>query len=634
MTTAQIHIKRGTIALLLLVLVSAVSTAMALTDASSIEFTLTATPTTLKAPGPVTVKVVVHNKGTEDITVPMTLYDPDGKVVTAAFDGGVLSQLKAGESSEWEGPFTVTQQHLDTGRLTYNLRLNTTDASGAIAQVSLAATANITFDGDKVGLEVTRTITPEVVRPNSTVTVTYELKNTGTVRLSDIKVRENRLISTTQQNADPLEPGQSATVRFTKQAGNTALESSAVVLYKRAGANTQLRETVDTVAIPIAKPGFSSELTADKTSVTIGEKVVLTLTLTNNGNINYSDVDVTDPKLGDMWTDLVLPAGQTLTQTKEVTMMTPTTFKFNIALSDNTGTKQNETTNELKISAYAEGQQMKLNVQVTPDRTSVDTLPGLVRFSILITNDSNATAKPVNVYHGNLRVAEMGELAPGQSVTVVREFNLSQAGRYRFSVRTVDPLDNVVTFEAEDVNISYSPPTAAPTQEVVPTVAPIVTLSPIPAGGDNSAIDKGRNVLFILVVGLGVLLGASLLLFAASSLMRARARSQSDSAYDHLETAPKRDFADPSTYQGEDAPTVTPAAADSELPPVPSAPVEELPHQKYLKDDAPKTEPEAAVPADEETEGYRLVRDDAETAEPVERGKRRAAKHHKLPEDE
>ena len=656
LNTAHIHIRKMMlfVSVTVLVLLLAVG-AFALTDASSIQFDLSVEPNTLKAPGPVTVKASVTNNGTEDITVPMTLYDADDKLVTAAFDGGALNLLKAGETRTWEGQWTVSQKHLDAGKVSFYLRLNTTDATGAIAQVSISASSPIVFEGEKVELQVTRTITPEVVRPGSTVTVTYELTNNGTVKLNNIAVRENNLISRTAKTVGSLEPGSSTTTTFEKKIANAGVESSAVITYQREGAKTQLRQTVDTASVPLAKPGFSAELVSDNTEVTIGEKVKLTLTLKNAGNISYTDIKVTDPKLGEVFTGLSLPAGQTVVQSKEITMMVPTSFKFSVALQDNTGVTQTETTNEVKVSAYQVGQRMRLNVQLSADREDVGELPGLVRFTVVITNDSNTVATPVNLYYGDVRIASIEKLEPGQSNTITREFNISQAGRFRFSVRTVDALNNTVSFDSNELSIGFVPPTPAPTKEVVPTVPPVVTYSPIPVGSVDGTMEKGRDAMFILVWALGILFAGSLVLFLASSLMRARARAQSQAAYDHLEVAPKRDFADPATYQSADETPDTPAAppAEESAPAIPPLSEEELPHHKYLKEDAPPAEdvpeqdtaeplpqdapdPEATLnpnqPDDEG--GYQLVRGEDEAAPNGERRSRRAAKHHPLPEDD
>lgn len=655
LNTAHIHIRKTLLflAVAMLVLVCTMS-ALALTDASSIGFELNIDPSTLKAPGPVTAKVTITNKGTQDITVPMTLYDADDKIVTSAFDGGVLAQLKAGESRSWEGQWNVSQKHLDAGKVSFSLRLNTTDTSGAIAQVSIPAAVPVLFQGEKVELAVSRTISPEIVRPNSIVTVTYDLVNNGTVKLTNISIKENSMISTKAQTVKTLEPGASYTLKFEKNVANVGVESSAVVTYYRDGAKTQLRQTVEVVQIPVAKPGFSAELTVDKDSVIIGEKVILTLTMKNEGNIDYTGIKVVDARLGEVFTNLSLPAGQTLVQTKEITMMVPTAFRFNISLTDNTGVTQSVTTDEVKISAYKEGQIMRLNAQLTADRENVDDLPGFVRMSIKVTNDSNTPAKPVNLYHGSERIASIDVLAPGQSTVITREFNISQAGKFRFEVRTVDSLNNTVSFDSNEISIGLASVTASPTKLVPVTIAPVVTFSPIPAAGDDSVLAKGKNALFILVWVLGLLFAGGLVLFLISSFMRTRAKIQSDAAYDHLQLEPKRDFADPSTYQETNDSAAnsseTLEAADKDLPKTGILEDIELPHHKYLAEDAPKkpiaenleesdsTADAAPLTPSTEEGAYKLVRDDDTAVQPAAPAthspRRRAAKHKNLPEDD
>lgn len=651
LTTAHIHMRKTLFAIAAAILLIALSLgAFALSDASSIGFELTIDPTTLKEPGPVTVKATITNKGTEDITVPMTLYDADDKIVTAAFDGGVLSLLKAGESREYSGQWTVAQKHLDAGRFSFNLRLNTTDAAGTIAQVSIPASATIAFEGEKVELGITRSITPEVARASSTVTVSYELANKGTVKLTDIIVKENALIATRAQTVKELAPGATTKLTFEKRAGTADLESSAVVTYYREGARTQLRQTLDTVQIPIAKPAFSAELSADQTTVTVGDTVTLTLTMKNDGNIDYTGIKVSDARMGEVFTGLDLPAGQTLVQTKEINMMVPTTFRFSIALNDNTGTTQTQTTNEVKVSAYNEGQMMRLNAQLSADRETVPSLPGLVRMSVNITNDSNTAATPVTVYHGDLRIAYIETLAPGQSITVTREYNISQAGKYRFTVRTEDVLNNTVSFDTNEISIGFAPPTPEPTKQTQAPIAPVVTYSPIPVSGDDSTLAKGKNALFILTWAVGLLFAGTLGLFLASSFMRARARKQSDTAYDHLELQPKRDYADPETYQSEEAGAHEAEGSASASAATETARIkeEDLPHHKYLKEDAPKaaepatvTEPDADETNQDESASedgaYQMVREPKEetpAAQASKRKPRRRAAKSSQPLDE
>ncbi len=634
---------------LFLLLVLAAVSASAAVEPEDIGFELTLDPVSLTAPGEVTASVRVTNLGGADISEPLSLFDADGKLLAQAFDGGSLFPLKAGEFRTWQGKWYVSQGHLDAGKVEFALRYNSAGADGSVSPISIPASADIAFAGEKIGLGVTRRIDPEVVRTGSAVTVLYELVNSGNVRLTDITVRENSSIASRTQRADDLLPGASATVSFKKTAASADLESSAAITYYKEGSRDRLQVTVEAQKIPIAKPRLSIDLSVDKPSVNVGEAVELTLTLNNEGNISYSNVRVTDAKLGEVFTNLEIPAGQKVVRTKTVTMTEPAAFLFTVALEDNTGTSKTEKTNELKVSAYDEGQMMRLNLQLSADRTSIDSLPGFIRFTVLVTNDSNAVAKNVSILHGNTLIYTISALAPGQSVPVTREYTVSQAGKFRFSAQTKDALDNQVSFHSNELAIPYVPATPSPTRPVIVTLAPVVTFTPVPPDAADPIASQGRNALFIIALALGGLFAVSFVLFAISSVIRLNARRQSNAAYDHLEIEPKRDFTDPDTYEpGEKrlVPDEEERATGSDATKQPDPfPDEELPHHKYLKDEQPRPESLVSGPKDakgaeaapdgkpqqlEEDTGYRLFRDaqdDADAAGSARRS-RRSDKHN------
>ncbi len=615
------HKRRATLIAVALIVLLLIPGAFARTAEAGLNFTLSVEPASLTAPGAVTVSARVANAGNEDITVPLSLKDPDGKLVTSFGDGGSLFPLKSGQSMPWQGQYQVSQKQLDEGKLVFTLNYNKTDAQGNIVEHSLPATADIAFTGKKVTLKVTRTITPEVVRRDGEVKILYELTNQGNVPLTNIKIKENRLISTKVQEVKTLAPGESQQVAFTKKSPGGDLTSSAEITYRQEGERTtKSLPPIAPVQIPLAKPALNYTLTADKQQVNIGETVTLKLILRNAGNISYDKVSVTDPILGEVFSNLSIPAGQTLEKTKEVTINQTATFKFTLNLEDNTGVTKKETVPEFKVSAYAEGQMLRLNLVLTASKDSVSSVPGPVTFSLVVTNDSNNAAKNIKIKHGASDIYTISELAPGQSTTVSRDYMISQAGKFRFSAVATDVQNTEMTFESNTLDIGYVPPTPAPTREVVVTPAPLVTLTPIPEDFAQDSTSAGvRNGLFIATLGVGVLFGLALVLFGVSSVMRARARAKSNAAYDSFEVSGTRDYTSP--------PTETPAEpAAPEAPEAGAAPPAEeaekitLPHEKYLaqKDEvkkadssAPPTPPPAA---DEGGSSYRLTREEAEAA--------------------
>ena len=609
---------------------------------TGLTFTLSVEPASLTAPGTVTVSARVSNAGTEGISTPLSLYDPEGRPVTSFGDGGTLLSLASGDTYPWQGQYAVNQAQLDEGKLVYSLRYSTQNETGILIEQTLPASADIEFTGEKVELKVNRTITPEVVRRTREVKVLYELVNQGNVELTNIQVRENRLISTRTQSIASLKPGESKQITFTKSNVTGSLTSSALITYRQEGQRGTRELTVESVPVPLAEPGLTYTLTSDKNQVSIGETVTLTLDIRNAGNISYSNVTVTDPVLGDVFTNIVIDAGQSRTLQKEVIVNETTTYAFTLKLADNTGTTQDEAIPPLKVSAYTEGQMLRLNLTLTSDSETISSLPGDIRFNLVVTNDSNTKASNIVIRHAATNIYTINELAPGQSTVVTRDFRLSQAGKYQFTAEATDVQNNRVSFESNPLNISYLAPTPAPTREIITTLAPVVTLSPIPA---DYAPEGGqlRSALFILALAIGVLFALSLILLLVSALMRARSRAKSNAAYDTFEVSGTRDYNSPPDEQKKPLETLR-VEEETAVEALPAKKPIEMPHEKYLKTAPPEEHPDAVkaeedvlpLQSNDEEGAYRLVRDEdtaAETSDAEQGASRKGRRRGNKPDD-
>lgn len=247
------------LALLLAALFLVLGASALAAETDPIEFTMEINPSSLTAPGEVKVSLRVANTGSEDMVDPVTLYDPDGKVVASFGDGGSYI-LSAGSFRTWEGAWNVTQEQLDAGEFSYTVKYHLPDENGELVEMSRSAVAQVNFTGERVRLSVSRTITPEVARSGGTVSVVYELYNSGNVDLTDIQVKEK--IARTAQTVKSLPAGQKSTLTFTSKIGNADLASSASITYKAKGSTKTLKETVAVAAIPLAKPNLSITLSS------------------------------------------------------------------------------------------------------------------------------------------------------------------------------------------------------------------------------------------------------------------------------------------------------------------------------------------------------------------------------------
>lgn len=586
------------IALLLFLLAAVLLFALPASAAEPVNFSLSVEPATLTEPGPVTVSVRVANTGDADLTEPVSLQDPDGQVVTAFGDGG-QALIKQGEYVIAQQTYNVTKEQLSEGKLTYTLSYNQVDENGNVVVQSLAKSAEIAYAGTHVDLTVNRTIDPEVVRRDKTVNVRYELYNAGNVEIKNIRVQENHAIARTAQTVAALAPGERQTLQFTATMGSSDLTSAGKVTYTADGKTSTI--SLSEVTVPRANPGLElgDILTADKTSITDGETVTLTLTIKNNGNITYSNITVSDAAWGEIFTNLTLGPGETLVKEKQFTLSETTAFKYTVTLPDNTGTTSTVTSNEVKVSVYDPAQVLMLNLMAEADTASIASKPADVRFTLTLTNNSSFEAKNIQLKHGDTAIYTVASLQPGQSTSITRMFSVSQAGKFRFTASAKDGQDNTVSFDSNEIVLTYAAPTAAPSVAPIVTVAPLVTVTAAPIEVLEPATIQANQALRIAAMVLVPLFGVVFLLFVVSTVMRARRRKESKNAYDHMELGGKRDYNEPARYPQS-------SAESAPLPPEEDNFPSEKPSDAILKNERP-----AVVSANSDNGGYRLTREEA-----------------------
>lgn len=594
---------------------------MALAEGDPIDFTIQASPKALTEPGPVTVSLRVANTGSEDMTDPVTLYDPAGNVVKSFGDEGSYT-LAAGAFRSWEGTWNVTQAQLDAGEFAYNLKYMVMSDGGEMVEMQRKATARIEAAGEKVTLSVSRTVTPEVVRSGGTATVTYELYNSGNIELTDIRVKES--ISKTAQTVKSLGAGKRATLTFTSRMGNADLKSSATITYKTKGTTRTLTEKVDEIAIPLAKPNLKIELSSPTAGVNIGEEATLVITFTNNGNVSYSNVRVVDDKKGEILTNLSIPAGATVSKEQGFILKEPTTFKVTASLPDNTGETRTLSAGELTIGVFDPEKTLLLTLNLTADQETVPAIPADVRFHLTVTNNSNVKAEKISIRHGEMEIYTIASLEPGASTTLTRDARISQAGKFRFTASVKDALKNTVTFDSNTLQITYAQPTGAPTVVPVVTVAPPALITAAPA---DPMLSQARGGLLTAGMILGGLFALSFLLFLVSSGIRLYRKAKSNAAYDHLQLSERRDYTEPADEELEDIEVRTEENyhPDEELTvDAPARPAENVPDPDEMPDwdgeggyrvtrPEPKEEPAAA----EKTEEAPAEQNEAPQDEPL-----------------
>lgn len=485
----------------------------------------------------VTVNVSVENVScdTED---PVTLFYSDGTPVEQFGEGG-FALLQKGEKTDVSFPYTISQQQLNTGKIEFILKYTKVD-DGEIENFEQKLSAPVSFNGTIVSLQVNRTITPEIVRKGNTAAVTYELVNNGTVDITNIKVQET--IVKTAQTVKTLKSGQKTTLTFTARMGSEALTSSAVIQYK--ADNESGEQTVGEQIIPLASPDLTMTAACETDGVNIGESAAINIIFENKGNISYSNVTVSDERLGTLLSGLDVPANRTTTFTANVTLTEPTTFKIKADLHDNTGTNSSVNAATLKVNAYDPEKAVRLTLVLTTQDDTVTQVPATLPFKLVLTNDSNVVAKNIAITHGETSITSVSELQPGQSMTILRNIRISAAGSFRFTASCADSLGNSVSFDSNTLKITKvsAVVTAAPTPIPVPNQP-----TPVPAVSNLADLKSTYDILNRVLNGLAYAVLAVAALVFIALLVRLIKKLSSNAAYDHVDLSDRRDYTEPAS---------------------------------------------------------------------------------------
>ena len=494
-------------------------------------------------PEVITVSITVTNVGDGDMPAPVTLYYPDGKKIEE-FGSPVLS---VGASKRWTGDWKVTREQLEAGKVAFKISYSYYEDSGDGGEPQLLKkgknfSKKITYTAAEVKPEITvsRTITPTTAQKGQEVTVQYEIANTGSVDVTSVNIKENAAISSKSGTIDSIAAGATGTYTFTAVMGSKDMTSAATVSYK-AGGKTYTSK-VDSAVIKYGEVNLTASLKADKKGGAPGETVKLTLTLKNSGTLDFTNVTVTDPALGTVFSGETVKAGDTLTLEKDLTITGTQEIQFTVKADESTGKGVETATGRVKVIATDPTQQIVLTVEAAADRGMVYKLPGTVRFNITVHNDSAVEVKNISVKAVETELYFFESIPAGGSASFIRDVDVSMQGTYQFIASCKDQLDQVLSFASNPVFIAYSEPTPEPTAAPLvtpprPAAEPLPTDQPEPEWLDQVQ-GIAESAKWILAGVAGVLL----LLLLIGAVRRGKSRSESKKAMDHLEGANYRDY--------------------------------------------------------------------------------------------
>lgn len=521
------------VALAALIVLGLTGVAMAAEEPVSMKMDLSATR--FSGPAEVKVTISVSNTTDTDMPGPLALYYPNGKMIS---EFGTPT-LAAGQTKTWEGTWMVTEEQIKAGKVLFAVQYSYLAEDGSVARKVESYYCAIEDAGAVAQVEIERSITPSMARNGQKVSVIYTVKNTGTVDVTDVSIKEASAISKTNGKIDLVKAGEQETFTFTVSMDKKDLTSSATVTYK-AGGKTYT-ETIGKQVIKYGDVKLTATLSADKKGGVAGDTVKLTLKLKNTGKSDYENITVTDATLGTVFTGLAVKAGETITQEKEITIAKSASFQFTVTGSAS-GSTIETATDRITITAVDPSQAVALAVSAEVDKPVIYLLPDVVKFTVKVTNTSAVEAKNVTVSATNVNLYTFDSIPAGETRSFVRDVRIEMAGSFRFDAHVQNQLEETETFYSDLIRITHSTPTAAPT--MVPIAKPVVpTKEKLPT--DDGLPPYVTTLQQALSIGQWVFLGIgtiALVLIIVGAIGRAKNAAQSAKASDHLDRDGYRDY--------------------------------------------------------------------------------------------
>ena len=494
-------------------------------------------------PKEITVSISVSNVGESDMPGPVTLYYPSGKQVEE-FGSPTLS---VGTTKSWSGKWKVTQAELDAGRITFKIKYSIYNDEGELVNKTKNFSKKIIYAGATPELVVSRDIRPTTAQKDQEVTVTYEIENPSAVAVTGVTIKENSSISSKSGSIETIAAGEKATYTFTTKMGKKDLKSAATISFK-AGGKTYTQK-VEAATVKYGEVKLSATLSADKKGGAPGDTVKLTVKLKNSGTVDFTNVTLTDENLGELFTGVTVKAKETVALEKDITITETQDVQLTVKAEDDTGEPVETATGMVKIIATDPSQQIVLSLETETDRDVVYEIPGNVRFTITVRNESAVDVSKITIRAVNTVINTFDSIPSGESRSFTREMAISMPGVFQFTASCQDQLSQTLTFSSNPVQIALEQPTPEPTEAPIVT-PPAPQYLVVPESYDElpdsrklpewtEQVDSIADLAKWILGGITAVL---VILLTIGFIRRGIKKSHSNKAMDHLDGANYRDY--------------------------------------------------------------------------------------------
>lgn len=434
-----------------------------------------------------------------DVTLTFTIrndseYSADN-LYMASVDGHhseSLGQVSAGTTQTYTRTYSVSDDELDSGRLSFTISHDDIVSGGE--PVGYYVEALITHAEAAPGLEFTRHLSTDSVTAGASVLITYRVRNSGNVPLTRIRVVDS-LGSFTGQ-ADILEPGATKIFSSRITVNSNVTSTPSVSYYAEGVSDDEQHAVLDELSIAVVEPVISAGLTLDRQSANVGDTVNGVITIGASG-ADFTDVAVIDDVYNTIIADtLELRAGETLTVTCSWPVRGISDYRVRVEGTDATGARRHAFSGTAGVALTGEFSYSELSVAANAQTPEISR-SGKARIMIAITNSGNVAARDVKLSEATLGEIRTFEFVPAGEPTVKSVLvDVTGDMEYLFSIEYTGDDGKTVVAECAPVSIRVTDGGAEPAAEL--------------DGGDGERktyrIKDGTAFLWLMIAGGAVLL--------------------------------------------------------------------------------------------------------------------------------
>lgn len=422
-------------------------------------------------------------------------------VYLASADGLIfepVGQIAPGETRSFSRQHSVTERELEDGEISYTISYD--DPLNEGVKINYGVRAQIRRSDAQPAVEFTRQFSSRDVEEGDTLTITYRLRNTGNVPLTELQVQD--VLGGYIGRVERLEVGDSRTL-INRTPISVAAASAPRLSYRAEGSEETREETLAEVPVRIASAELTNTFSADYSAFSRSSAIVV-LTLTNTGNVGYRDLCVIDDLYGGVIADeLTLPAGgEPLEISRGYAVRGEQGFRWRVIGRSESGAKVDFVTDTVSLPAreVGTGGELRLNVRVLTPRIRH---AGDVTLRVLLENPGGVELRDVVISEETLGDLHSFVVLPADG-TIRRDFTLhvSDNVTYKLSARGTDADGATVDVYANPIEVIIAADGVTPQGE-----RQLIEFSggSIKVGGSTTfavLLIAGFTVLLILIVAL------------------------------------------------------------------------------------------------------------------------------------